>query len=81
MLDLQSYDGDLNMFREDPGPVDVARLRFLRWLAEHGRLEHPAAGPSAGELATAHGAELERVAGGGSKPGGEGCTCRPQGRL
>jgi len=57
MNDLQRYDGDLEMFREDPKPVDLARLRFLRWLAEQGRLEHPAAGPPSGELATAHGTE------------------------
>lgn len=57
MNDLQSYDGDLRMFREAPRPVDLARLRFLRWLAEQGRLEHPAAGPPSGELAAAHGAE------------------------
>ena len=54
MKDLQSYDGDLRMFREAPRPVDIGHLRFLRWLAEHGRLEHPAAGPPSGELAAAH---------------------------
>jgi hypothetical protein len=53
MKDLQSYDGDLRMFRESSRPVDLARLRFLRWLAERGRLEHPAAGPPSGELAAA----------------------------
>ena len=31
--------------------VDLARLRFLRWLIEQGRLEHPAYGPPAGEYA------------------------------
>jgi hypothetical protein len=57
MKDVQSYDGDLRMFREDPKPVGLARLRFLRWLVERGRLEHLAAGPPSGELAAAHGAE------------------------
>ena len=54
MKDLRSYDGDLGMFRETPRPVDIGHLRFLRWLAERGRLEHPAAGPPSGELAAAH---------------------------
>ena len=62
MKDVQSYDGDLRMFREAPRPVDIDHLRFLRWLAERGRLENPAAGPPSGELATAHGAE-QRLAG------------------
>ncbi|HEY7065095.1 MAG TPA: hypothetical protein VII06_26705 [Chloroflexota bacterium] len=62
MKDLQSYDGDLRMFRETPQPVDMARLRFLRWLAERGRLEHPAAGPPSGELATAHAAHQPSAA-------------------
>ena len=43
-----TYDGDLQMFREAPRPVDLAHLRFLRWLAEHERLEHPPAGPPSG---------------------------------
>jgi len=62
MNDVQSYDGDLRMFRETPKSVDLDRLRFLRWLAELGRLEHPVAGPPSGELAAAHGAE-QRLAG------------------
>jgi hypothetical protein len=61
MKDVQSYDGDLRMFREAPRPVDLTRLRFLRWLAEQGRLEHPAAGPPRGELAFAHGAPKRRA--------------------
>jgi hypothetical protein len=51
MKDVQSYDGDLEMFREPPPPVDEARLRFLRWLAERGRLEHLPAGPPSGAFA------------------------------
>jgi hypothetical protein len=46
-----NYDKDLQMFREPPGPVNVARLRFLRWLVEHERLGHRAAGPPSGEFA------------------------------
>lgn len=53
MKNLTSYDGDLRMFREAPRPVDTAHLRFLRWLVEQGRLEHPPAGPPGGELAQA----------------------------
>ena len=45
------YDGDLQMFREEPREISVAHLRFLRWLVEQGRLEYPPAGPPCGELA------------------------------
>ncbi len=45
------YDGDLQMFGEEPQEINVAHLRFLRWLVEQGRLEHPPAGPPSGELA------------------------------
>jgi hypothetical protein len=55
MQDTKDYDATLRMFREVPGPVNVTRLRFLRWLAEHDRLEHPPAGPPTGELADAPG--------------------------
>ena len=46
-----SYDKDLQMFREPARPVNVARLRFLRWLVEHERLGHRPAGPPSGEFA------------------------------
>ena len=42
------YDGALQMFVEAPRDADVAHLRFLRWLVEHGRLERYACGPSPG---------------------------------
>ena len=45
------YDADLQMFVERPREPDPARLGFLRWLAERGRLEHAAAGTPAGEYA------------------------------
>jgi hypothetical protein len=31
--------------------ADPEKLRFLRWLAEQGRLEHEVAGPPSGEYA------------------------------
>lgn len=40
-----AYDGTLQMFVEQPRSIDLGRLRFLRWLAERDRLEHPVAGP------------------------------------
>jgi len=53
MKDPVSFDGTLQMFRDAPKPVNGAALRFLRWLAEQGRLEHPVAGPPSGEFAAA----------------------------
>jgi hypothetical protein len=44
------YDGNLQMFVEEPRDVDLRRLGFVRWLVENDRLEHPAIGPSTGEL-------------------------------
>jgi hypothetical protein len=46
MIGKQIYDGTLQMFVEQPRSIDLSKLRFLRWLAEHDRLEHPVAGPS-----------------------------------
>ncbi|HEY7067804.1 MAG TPA: hypothetical protein VII06_40490 [Chloroflexota bacterium] len=48
MKDITNYDGDLQMFRERSPQVNLAQLRFVRWLVEHGRLEHLPAGPSSG---------------------------------
>ena len=45
------YDGDLQMYREPAREPDLGLLRFLRWLAERGALEHETFGPSSGELA------------------------------
>lgn len=47
-----AYDGDLQMYVLPPREPDGRRLRFLRWLAEHGRLEHAIAGPAGGPLAS-----------------------------
>jgi hypothetical protein len=44
------YDSALQTFVEEPGELDLRRLTFLRWLVEHGRLDHPASGPASGEL-------------------------------
>jgi len=43
------YDGTLQMFKDQPCEVNMARLRFLRWLGERDLLEHALAGPSTGE--------------------------------
>ena len=51
MSNPQSYDSDLEMFREAPRPLDHAHLCFLRWLAEQGRLEHAPVGLPSGALA------------------------------
>jgi hypothetical protein len=47
----ERYDGSLQMFVEAPRDVDLARLRFLRWLVETGRLGPGTAGPPTGEFA------------------------------
>ena len=48
---MASYDGSLQMYVHTPKSVDMRRLVFLRWLAEHGKLEHGTAGPSSGPFA------------------------------
>ena len=52
-MDLRNcrYDPDLEMFVEPPREPDLARLTFLRWLIDRGRLDHGPAGAPAGELA------------------------------
>jgi hypothetical protein len=47
------YDSALQMFVQTPREADVRRLEFLRWLAEHSKLEHGVAGPSSGRYALA----------------------------
>ena len=42
------YDPQLQMLIDPPREPDLARLRFLRWLAEHDRLEHSAVGAPVG---------------------------------
>jgi hypothetical protein len=43
-----AYDPALQMFVQPPAQADLDHLRFLRWLAENDRLEHPIAGDSCG---------------------------------
>jgi hypothetical protein len=50
MAAMGPYDSALQMFVQTPRTVDMSRLIFMRWLAEHGRLEHHIAGPSSGPL-------------------------------
>jgi hypothetical protein len=47
-----SYDADLQMFCPVVSEPDFARLHFLRWLAEQGRLEHEVSGPAEGQYAS-----------------------------
>ena len=55
MKTLGQYDGSLQMFVEETREPDMARLEFLRWLVEHGKLEHKPAGPPRGTYSpTAH---------------------------
>jgi hypothetical protein len=51
MKTTSSYDSALNMFIQAPREADPSRLRFLRWLGEHDKLEHAVAGPSGGPYA------------------------------
>jgi hypothetical protein len=52
MKDRTSFDGIIEMFCDAPKPVSMDQLRFLRWLAEQGRLEHAVAGLLSGEGGT-----------------------------
>ena len=45
------YDKELQMFREATAEPNLDKLHFLRWLVEHDKLEHEAAGQSVGEFA------------------------------
>jgi hypothetical protein len=45
------YDADLETLTDPPREPDLDRLRFLRWLGEHGRLEHAPMGSPAGDYA------------------------------
>ena len=51
MNERKSYDGEPMMIREPAKGIDMERLCFLRWLIEHGRMEHLPAGPPSGDLA------------------------------
>jgi hypothetical protein len=51
-----AYDKDLQMFIEPSAQLNVQKLRFLRWLAERGMLEHEIFGTASGPLADMIGA-------------------------
>lgn len=51
MEKLQQYDATLQMFVKEPLDAHASHLRFLRWLGEHGGLEHEVAGPPSGSYA------------------------------
>ena len=38
------YDPELQMYVREPAELDMRWLRFLRWLAEHGRADSPVQG-------------------------------------
>jgi hypothetical protein len=46
------FDSDLQMFVVPTREPDLERLRFLRWLAERGCLEHAPVGPPSGAYAS-----------------------------
>lgn len=52
MKPIGRYDGALEMFVQEGQAPDESTLRFLRWLAERGKLEHDIAGPPSGNLVT-----------------------------
>jgi hypothetical protein len=43
------YDDNLQMYCEPVREPRLAHLQFLRWLAEHGKLEHEIVGLATGE--------------------------------
>ncbi|MCC6175302.1 MAG: hypothetical protein IT305_08385 [Chloroflexi bacterium] len=51
MKPVGRYDTSLQMFVEEPREPNLARLGFMRWLAERGRLEHAPMGEAEGEFA------------------------------
>ena len=50
-IGTSQYDTELQMFKDKPREEDLNRLRFMRWLAERGRLEHRMEGESVGTFA------------------------------
>jgi hypothetical protein len=51
MIGKHTYDASLQMFVQQPRGINVGWLRFLRWLAERGLLEHRLVGPRDGAFA------------------------------
>ncbi len=54
MKSLGKFDSSLQMFVQQPHEINLQQLQFMRWLGEHGRLEHAIAGPSSGPLVDGH---------------------------
>ncbi len=52
MRGTEQYDQDLQLFVERLRDANQGHLRFLRWLGEQDRLEHPVSGPPCGAFAT-----------------------------
>jgi hypothetical protein len=50
-VDFVNYDPDIQMYREPAREPIPEQLRYLRWLMDHGMLEHDPAGAPAGEYA------------------------------
>jgi hypothetical protein len=46
-----NYDSEVQMFVQRPREIDLAHLRFLRWLAVRGSLEHEPLGLPSGLFA------------------------------
>ena len=44
MATANDYDAEIQMFVQGPREIELAHLRFLRWLAVRGSLEHAPAG-------------------------------------
>jgi len=61
MAKQERYDGGLQMFVTEARQPDEAHVRFLRWLAERGALEHGVSGPPSGDLVTKGGTDSEPV--------------------
>ena len=53
MSESTEHDGAQASVIERSREADAGKLRFLRWLAEQGRLEHEVFGPPSGEYGIA----------------------------
>lgn len=60
---MMKYDGDLQMFVDEPRKLDIDRLLFLRWLVERGMLEHYPFGYPTGELAVFYTSNAHNIGG------------------
>jgi len=47
------YDQELQMYVDEVHDLALTRLRFIRWLVEHGRMNHGVAGIPVGRYAFA----------------------------